>query len=641
MIVGTAGHIDHGKTTLVRALTGADTDRLKEEKARGISIELGYAYTPLGNGDVLGLIDVPGHEKLIHTMAAGACGIDFALLVIAADDGVMPQTREHLAILQLLGVTHGAVALTKCDRVDGERVAEVRDEIAAWLHDSTLAGVPIFATRATVADDPGVAALKRHLADAAIAWRARRDDGLFRLAVDRVFTLAGQGTVVTGTAFAGRVATGDTLAIARTGGAARVRSIHAQNRPVETGRAGERCALNLAGVDKADVERGDTVADARLAALSPRLDVELTLLADAGLSLTHWAPLHVHLGTLHRVAHVALLDGDTLAAGQRMRVQLVFDEPVFALPGDRFIVRNPQATRTVGGGRVLDPFGPARKRRTPARRAWLDALAAWLDEGRLDALLAQAPLGIARTTLTHLTGFAPNALALPEDALAIGQRDAASNDGAVISQAHWRALQTRAIDTLRTYHERMPDEQGLDAARLRRMAAPLVGDALWRALVDALVGGGEVARSGPWLHLPSHSVSLEPREEALARQLLPLIQAGRFDPPWVRDLARDTGAAEDAVRALLRKLARRGDVHQVVRDLFYHADVARELAALVAHLAPSRGGGLDAATFRDATGLGRKRAIQILEFFDRVGYTRFHRDLHYLRPDSGWVGIQA
>ncbi|RQZ41218.1 selenocysteine-specific translation elongation factor [Burkholderia sp. Bp9090] len=641
MIVGTAGHIDHGKTTLVRALTGVDTDRLKEEKARGISIELGYAYTPLENGDVLGLIDVPGHEKLIHTMAAGASGIDFALLVIAADDGVMPQTREHLAILQLLGVAHGAVALTKCDRVDAARLSAVRDEIAAWLHGSTLDGAPIFETCATRDDDPGVAALKRHLADAALAWRARRDDGLFRLAVDRVFTLAGQGTIVTGTAFAGRVATGDTLAVVRTGGAARVRSIHAQNRPVDAGRAGERCALNLAGVDRADVERGDTVADARLVATSPRLDVELTLLADAGLTLTHWAPLHVHLGTLHRVAHVALLDGDTLAAGQMMRVQLVFDEPVFALPGDRFIVRNPQATRTVGGGRVLDPFGPARKRRTPARRAWLDALAAWLDEGRLDALLAQAPLGIARAMLTHLTGFAPDVLALPDDALAIGQRERASNDGTVIARVHWDALQARAIDTLRAYHERVPDEQGLDAARLRRMAAPLVGDALWRALVDALVDGGEVARSGPWLHLPSHSVSFDAREEALAGQLLPLIHAGRFDPPWVRDLARDTGAQEEAVRTLLRKLARRGDVHQIVRDLFYHADVVRELAGLVAHLAPARGGGLDAATFRDATGLGRKRAIQILEFFDRVGYTRFHRDLHFLRPDSGWVGVQA
>ncbi|WP_126225134.1 selenocysteine-specific translation elongation factor [Burkholderia ambifaria] len=641
MIVGTAGHIDHGKTTLVRALTGVDTDRLKEEKARGISIELGYAYTPLENGDVLGLIDVPGHEKLVHTMAAGACGIDFALLVIAADDGVMPQTREHLAILQLLGVTHGAVALTKCDRVDPARVAAVRDEITAWLHGSTLDGAPIFETCATRDDDPGVAALKRFLADAALAWRARRDDGLFRLAVDRVFTLAGQGTVVTGTAFAGRVATGDTLAVVRTGAAARVRSIHAQNRPVEAGRAGERCALNLAGIDKADVERGDTVADARLVATSLRLDVELTLLADAGLTLTHWAPLHVHLGTLHRVAHVALLDGDTLAAGQKMRVQLVFDEPVFALPGDRFIVRNPQATRTVGGGRVLDPFGPARKRRTPARRAWLDALAAWLDEGQLDALLAQAPLGIARTMLTHLTGFAPDVLALPDDALAIGQRDAASNDGTVMARTHWLSLQARTIDTLRAYHERVPDEQGLDAARLRRMVAPLVGDALWRALVDALVDGGEVARSGPWLHLPSHSVSFDAREEALARQLLPLIHAGRFDPPWVRDLARDTGTAEEAVRTLLRKLARRGDVQQVVRDLFYHADIVRELAGLVADLAPTRGGGLDAATFRDATGLGRKRAIQILEFFDRVGYTRFHRDLHFLRPDSAWASIQA
>ncbi|KWH48286.1 selenocysteine-specific translation elongation factor [Burkholderia stagnalis] len=641
MIVGTAGHIDHGKTTLVRALTGVDTDRLKEEKARGISIELGYAYTPLDNGDVLGLIDVPGHEKLIHTMAAGACGIDFALLVIAADDGVMPQTREHLAILQLLGVTHGAIALTKCDRVDSARRAQVRDEIAAWLHDSTLADAPVFETRATDADDAGVAALKRHLGDAAIAWRARRDDGLFRLAVDRVFTLAGQGTVVTGTAFAGQSKAGDTLAIVRTGGAARVRSIHAQNRPVDVGHAGERCALNLAGVDKADVERGDTVADARLVATSPRIDVELTLLADAGLTLTHWAPLHVHLGTLHRVAHVALLDGESLAAGQRMRVQLVFDEPVFALPGDRFIVRNPQATRTVGGGRVLDPFGPVRKRRTPARRAWLDALAIWLDEGRLDALLGEAPLGIPRATLTHLTGFAPGALTLPDDALAIGQHGSAANDGWVIARAHWRALQAKTVDTLRAYHERMPDEQGIDAARLRRMAAPLAGDALWRALVDALVEGGDAARSGPWLHLPSHTVNLDAREETLAQTLLPLIRAGRFDPPWVRDLARETGAAEEAVRALLRKLARRGDVHQVVRDLFYHADVVRDLAMLVAQLVRAREGGLDAATFRDATGLGRKRAIQILEFFDRVGYTRFHRDLHLLRPDSDWLGMTA
>ncbi|MEX3820075.1 selenocysteine-specific translation elongation factor, partial [Paraburkholderia sp. BR14262] len=235
MIVGTAGHIDHGKTTLVRALTGVDTDRLKEEKARGISIELGYAYLPLANGDVLGFIDVPGHEKLVHTMAAGACGIDLALLVIAADDGVMPQTREHLAILQLLGVQQGAIALTRCDRVDAAQLDAVRAEIAAWLADTMLADAPVFETNATQPHDEGVARLDAWLRERASTWRARRDDGLFRLAVDRVFTLTGQGTVVTGTVFAGRVQAGDALVLAPAGTPVRVRGLHAQNRAVQAG----------------------------------------------------------------------------------------------------------------------------------------------------------------------------------------------------------------------------------------------------------------------------------------------------------------------------------------------------------------------------------------------------------------------
>jgi selenocysteine-specific elongation factor len=643
MIVGTAGHIDHGKTTLVRALTGVDTDRLKEEKARGISIELGYAYTPLDNGDVLGFIDVPGHERLVHTMAAGACGIDFALLAIAADDGVMPQTREHLAILELLGVAHGAVALTKCDRVDAARLAQVRDEIAAWLATSALAGAPIFDTRATQPDDPGVAALGAHLCDVAMRSRARRDDGLFRLAIDRVFTLPGQGTVVTGTAFAGRVRVGDTLTVVRTGDRVRVRSIHAQNRATDVGHAGERCALNLAGIDKAALARGDTLVDSRVAAASPRIDVELTLLADANLTIGHWTPLHVHLGTLHRVAHATPLDAGaagvgmssaaTLAAGRRGRVQLVFDEPVFAMPGDRFIVRNAQATRTVGGGRVLDPFGPARKRRTAARRAWLDALAAWLDEGRIAPLLDEMPLGVSHATLMHLTGLPVDALALPGDAVRIALPGAA-DDARIVSRTHWDALRARVRDALAAFHARTPDEQGPETARLRRIAAPLADDALWRALVDAMLASGEIARSGPWLHLPSHTVHLDAHDDALARRLLPLVAAGRFEPPWVRDLAKATGSGEEAVRALMRKLARRGDLHQIVRDLFYDSGTIAELASIVAELAAAHGGGVDAATFRDATQLGRKRAIQILEFFDRVGYTRFHRDRHLLRGDS-------
>jgi selenocysteine-specific elongation factor len=633
VIIGTAGHIDHGKTTLVRALTGVDTDRLKEEKARGISIELGYAYAPLSNGDVLGFIDVPGHEKLVHTMAAGACGIDFALLVIAADDGVMPQTREHLAILQLLGVNAGAVALTKTDRVDAARLAEVRAEIGAWLATATLKNTPCFETNATRPGDDGVARLDAYLRERAIAWQGRRDDGLFRLAVDRVFTLTGQGTVVTGTVFAGRVNTGDALLVAPAGLPVRVRSIHAQNRATDAGRAGQRCALNLAGVDKDQIARGDWIVDARLAQPATRLDTELTLLDDADVTLHHWSPLHVHLGTMHGVANVVLLEGEALAPGERSRVQLVFDAPMHASPGDRFIVRNAQATHTVGGGRVLDPFAPARRRRTAERFAWLDATRMWLDEGRIEPLIAQAPRGIARSALVQLTGRAADGLTLPDDAVAIASQGR-TDDGVVMARHHWEQMSSRVAEALAEFHARMPDEQGPDAARLRRIAAPLVSDVVWRAVVDSLVEAGRIARSGPWLHLPSHAVRLDADEEALAALLTPLIAQGGYDPPWVRDLARETRQPEEKVRALLRKLSRLGQLYQVVRDLFYDRAVVYELARLMAQIAQAQGGAVGAAAFRDATGLGRKRAIQILEFFDRVGYTRFQREQHLLRADS-------
>jgi selenocysteine-specific elongation factor len=639
MIVGTAGHIDHGKTTLVRALTGVDTDRLKEEKARGISIELGYAYTPLANGDVLGLIDVPGHERLVHTMAAGACGIDFALLVIAADDGVMPQTREHLAILQLLGVTHSAVALTKVDRVDAARLAQVRNEISAWLASTPFANAPFFATNARQPGDQGVAQLNAYLHDAAMNWHARRDDGLFRLAIDRVFTLPGQGTIVTGTVFAGRVTTGDTLMLAPARQPARVRSIHAQNRLAETGHAGQRCALNLAGVDKQAIARGDWIVDARLAEPSQRLDGELTLLANAAITLQHWTPLHVHLGTTHRVAHVVLLEGETIAAGEAARVQLVFDAPVCAMSGDRFIVRNAQADRTVGGGRVLDPFGPARKRRTPERHAWLDALCAWLDERAIEPLLDQAPRGMLRSALLQLTGLPAPLPGWPKTVLTIPLHGKTADDALLVLRHHWQSLREQVLSTLQSFHERMPDEQGPDIARLGRSAAPFVAQALWRALVDALVADGAVKRSGPWLHLPEHTVSLDASEEALAALLLPLIAQGRYDPPWVRDLASVTQTPEDKMRHVLRKLARQGRVYQIVHDLFYHPDVVRELASLVASLAQEHGGTVGASVFRDASGLGRKRAIQILEFFDRVGYTRFQREKRFVRADSRLLDV--
>ena len=632
MIVGTAGHIDHGKTTLVRALTGVDTDRLKEEKARGISIELGYAYTPLANGDVLGFIDVPGHEKLVHTMAAGASGIDFGLLVVAADDGVMPQTREHLAILTLLGVARGAVALSKADRADAARLAAVRAEIAALAADTFLQGAPVFEVCAAGPGDAGTADLKRYLDETAQALGARDRQGLFRLAVDRVFTLAGHGTVVTGTAHGGQARAGDDSADLRlmpAGTRVRVRSIHAQNQPSETGSSGQRCALNLAGIDKSAIARGDWIADARCFLPSRHIDVAMTLLASADAPVRAWTPLHVHLGAARHMAHAVPLSAESLAPGQSGWVQLVFDEPVCAMPGDRYIVRNTQATRTVGGGRVLDPNAPDRKRRAAPRLQWLDGVAQMLDGGGLRPLLEQAALGLDEAALQRLTGTPVSDLAAPHGACWIAPRTPQGTRTLILS-SHWEALRVRVEQALAVFHQGSPDEPGPDSSRLRRMALPAAPEPLWQGLLDNLQQHGRLVRNGPWLHLPGHTAVLAEGEAQLAQRLLPLLAAGAFDPPWVRDLARTLAEPEDRVRQVLRKLLRRGEVAQVVKDLFYDRERVSELAALAVALAGAPAG-LNAAVFRDATGLGRKRAIQILEFFNRTGVTRRVRDTHVLR----------
>ena len=631
MIVGTAGHIDHGKTALVRALTGVDTDRLKEEKERGISIELGYAYTPLGNGEVLGYIDVPGHERLVHTMAAGACGIDFALLVVASDDGVMPQTREHVVILESLGISRGAVALTKIDRVDGQRLQQVEGEVRSALDETVFREAPVFLVNATAAEDQGVAALRDYLHGVAEQMPARRDERLFRLAVDRAFTLAGHGVVVTGTVFSGEVCTGDTVTLMPANMPVRVRSIHAQNRASDRGHAGQRCALNIVGVEKSAISRGDWLAAPGTLAPTTRVDVHLRLLPGSASSLSTWTPIHVHIGAAHRVAHVVMLESERLSAGEAARVQLVFDAPICTLPGDRFITRDARATRTLGGGRVLDPFAPSRKRRSAERLCYLDAIERSIDGENIAPLLEDARFGVKMSTLAGLSGRAPDRISLPADAMIIG----AGEDRFVILAGRWRALRERALTTLRDFHASVPDEPGPDAGRLRRMAFHDLPLALWRALLDDLTHERLVMRNGRWLHLPEHSLTLCDSDEMLAKQLQSLIADGRADPPWVRELAVALHEPEQRVREILRKRVAQGAVYQVVRDLFYDKHEIDELAAIIAALVREHGA-VSAALYRDAIGLGRKRTIQILEFFDRVGYTRRVHDVHVLRMDSGW-----
>lgn len=626
MIVGTAGHIDHGKTTLVRALTGVDTDRLKEEKARGISIELGYAYSPLPGGDVLGFVDVPGHERFVHTMLAGACGIDFALLVVAADDGIMPQTVEHLAILELLGVARGAVALTKSDRADESARRRRIAEITALLATTSLRGAPVFSVDATTAQDPGTESLRQHLFERAAALPERQDGRFFRLAVDRVFTLSGQGTVATGTVFSGAVRNGDTLVIMPAGIETRVRSLHAQNRRSDIGYAGQRCALNLAGVGTDALSRGDWLADPLAFAPTSALGVRLKWLhAPPARKSRSLSSLHVHLATADRIARIVPLDDE------RGYAQLSFEDAICASPGDRFIIRDAQAMQTVGGGVVLDAAQPVRKAPVAQRVARLKALERMLAGEGVVALLEQAPQGLTTEELVRLTGKPADLASLPCDIIVVNT----TGPSFVIHRSYWDALGMRVRTALAEFHAREPDEAGPDMGRLRRIVAPAVSDVLWRALVDALVAEHAVLRSGPWLHLPGHAASLSADDQRLAGKLQSLIASGRFNPPWVRDLAAISSEPEDRVRDVLRKSVRHGHVYQVVRDLFYDRDCIRELATILTQLAREHGS-VDAARYRDALGLGRKRSIQILEFFDRVGYTRRVRDTHFLRQDNGW-----
>jgi selenocysteine-specific elongation factor len=411
----------------------------------------------------------------------------------------------------------------------------------------------------------------------------------------------------------------------------RVRDIHTQNRGADSGSIGQRCALNLAGVKKSALARGDWLAEPRVFKPTTRIDVRLQLLAGSGLRLASWSPLHVHIGTTHRVAHVVLLDSTSVSAGESALVQLVFDTPICTIPGDRFIVRDAQALHTVGGGSVLDPFAPARKRRSLVRLQYLEALERLIAGEGVIALLRQAPYGVKMTDLVRLTGLPAELIQLPSDTVTI----TCAREQFVVAAARWSALRARAVSALRDFHAQVPDELGPDVGRLRRIALPDSSDALWRALIDTLVQERIVLRGAPWLHLPEHTMMLSEDDLSLACRLQPLIAAGRFDPPWVRDLAVSVDEPEVRVREVLRKQVLQNTVYQVVPDLFYDRECIGELAALVAALAREHGAA-SAARYRDALGVGRKRAVQILEFFDRVGFTRRVHDSHVLRGDSGW-----
>lgn len=625
MIVATAGHVDHGKTTLVRALTGIDTDTLTEEKRRGMSIDLGFAYLPVADGPQgpppIGFVDVPGHQGFIRNTLAGLMAVDQAMLVVAADDGPMPQTLEHLAVLALLQVPVAAVVLTKIDRVPAARVDEVSARIGALLQALDVAPPPVFPVSA--GSGVGVDALKDHLLALAGTAPERGAPGNFRLPVDRAFSVAGAGLVVAGTVASGQLVVGDAVRLLGTDHGGKVRGLHVHQRPAQALRVGRRSALNLAGdlPPPRDIPRGSWVVTGDPPEPQRRIDAELRVLPGEAV-LKHWTAVHVHLAACDVTGRIAVLEGTQVEAGGRAWVQLVLDQPLAAVHGDRFIVRDASARRTLGGGRVLDMFPPARRRSRPERLEQLRLIAMDDAGASLRALREAAPAGVLLEPLRrnrNLTADEFGSLIAGWE----GPRLATAAGPRAFSPRHWAELRAAAQRAVQAWHEREPAHAGPPADRvLHGVRHGLPRDAVL-AVAAELVREGTLVRRGMGVALPSHFPRLDAADQGLWEQVAPLLADAGLRPPSVSELSYALRTDGKRIEAMLARAAQCGHAIRVSARHYYLPAAVLALARAAQELAdqdPARR--LTAAAYRDHSGLGRNLAIEVLEFFDQVRYTR-------------------
>jgi len=634
MIVATAGHVDHGKTRLVQALTGVDTDTLAEEKRRGLSIDIGFAYLPSADSPAhlasIGFIDVPGHERFIRNALCGLTAADFVLLVVAADDGLMPQTREHLSIIDLLGIRRGAVVISKIDRVPAARVVAVRGELETLCRHTRLEGWPTFALSAVSSD--GVDALRMQLQKLSRAEddthvQANMDNDCesevgFRMPVDRAFEIKGAGLVVTGTVFAGTVRANDLVTIAGSDLRLRVRSLRVHDEVSACGRRGQRCALNLAGsgLRKEQVRRGCWVTSPGVVTPIRRFDAEIRVAKDSPRALQHWTPVHLHLAAAESTARVAVLAGGEIAPGGQGLVQLVSDHALGAAYGDRLIIRDQSARCTLGGGRVLDIFPPSRGRAHARRLSWLQQMTQEDPAAALQGLIDTSSSGVDPQQFAanrNLDGH-EQAQTLSTDMVLLNVDGRRLGFSQTIAKAHCSTV----LQGLERCHLLYPHESGFSRARLRSQLGPKLPPRLLQGFIDRLQQQGQIRVDSAGVSLCTRQQRMNPADSRHWKLVECALAENGLRPMTPGELAQETQLSATQMKSLVEQGSRAGWLVRLSPDLLVLPQVLRELQRLVGELEKNATDGVfSVAEFRDASGIGRNRCIEILECFDARGIT--------------------
>jgi selenocysteine-specific elongation factor len=632
VVLGTAGHIDHGKTSLIRALTGVDTDRLKEEKERGITIELGFASLTLPNGLLVGIVDVPGHEKFVKHMVAGAWGIDIVALIIAADEGLMPQTREHLDICRLLNVKKGFVVITKIDLADDELIQLVEEDVREFINGTFLEEGPIIRVSAVTGE--GISDFLKVLEELAEETEERPPDGLFRLPIDRVFVMKGFGTVVTGTLVSGQIRVGSLVEILPSGHEAKVRGIQLHNQPVKEARAGQRTALNLQGLEKADIKRGEVVCHPGTLQASHLLDGELEHLKSSPRPLRNRVQHRFHIGTSLVPARIILLGRDELKPGEKCMAQFRLDAPVVALPQDRFVIRGSSAVQTLGGGIVLNNHPPRHRRLNPAVLEELRLLRDGTLEEVIIYHIQQSDCGgLSFSELWGRIGHAsPPAVRETLDRLIQGNEIiGVGADGAqYVHRSFYKTLEEEALRCLRDFHSKSPMALGLSKEELKTKLPKTMGPRLFQLLLQEMIERKRVILEKEKIRLVGHQISAP---EDLLEQVEQAIREGQLTPPSIKTMIDRFSMERQDLRNHLELLVNRGSLIRVKGDLYFHREVIDELKErLLDFIRANRE--ITTPQFKDLTRVSRKFAIPLLEYFDGVRVTIRVGDKRILRGEG-------